>query len=76
MTIAHERMAFHRFRRKFRTGINGHRDRLHRCMSIGVVFGSLTPPEELTEGAALAERLGFGDLWFSEDCFFTVACPV
>jgi alkanesulfonate monooxygenase SsuD/methylene tetrahydromethanopterin reductase-like flavin-dependent oxidoreductase (luciferase family) len=38
---------------------------------IGVVFGSLTPPEELTEGAALAERLGFGELWFSEDCFFT-----
>ncbi|GAA2275546.1 hypothetical protein GCM10010149_17930 [Nonomuraea roseoviolacea subsp. roseoviolacea] len=39
--------------------------------AIGVVFGSLTPPEELTEGAALAERLGFGHLWFSEDCFFT-----
>ncbi|MGW4471771.1 LLM class flavin-dependent oxidoreductase [Nonomuraea sp. NPDC004354] len=38
---------------------------------IGVVFGSLTPPEELTEGAALAERLGFAQLWFSEDCFFT-----
>lgn len=38
---------------------------------IGVVFGSLTPPEELTAGAALAERLGFGELWFSEDCFFT-----
>ncbi|MEV8632085.1 LLM class flavin-dependent oxidoreductase [Streptosporangium sp. NPDC051023] len=39
--------------------------------SIGIVFGSLTPPEELTDGAALAERLGFGELWFSEDCFFT-----
>ncbi|WP_433729829.1 LLM class flavin-dependent oxidoreductase [Actinoplanes sp. CA-051413] len=38
---------------------------------IGVVFGSLTPPEELASGAALAERLGFGELWFSEDCFFT-----
>ncbi|WP_084965563.1 LLM class flavin-dependent oxidoreductase [Thermoactinospora rubra] len=38
---------------------------------IGIVFGSLTPPEELTEGAALAERLGFGEVWFSEDCFFT-----
>ncbi|NRQ32487.1 LLM class flavin-dependent oxidoreductase [Nonomuraea sp. NN258] len=38
---------------------------------IGIVFGSLTPPEELTQGAALAERLGFGELWFSEDCFFT-----
>jgi 5,10-methylenetetrahydromethanopterin reductase len=39
--------------------------------NIGIVFGSLTPPEELTDGAALAERLGFGELWFSEDCFFT-----
>ncbi|MGK5558090.1 LLM class flavin-dependent oxidoreductase, partial [Actinomadura kijaniata] len=39
--------------------------------TIGIVFGSLTPPEELTAGAALAERLGFGELWFSEDCFFT-----
>jgi alkanesulfonate monooxygenase SsuD/methylene tetrahydromethanopterin reductase-like flavin-dependent oxidoreductase (luciferase family) len=38
---------------------------------VGVVFGSLTPPEQLTEGAALAERLGYGELWFSEDCFFT-----
>lgn len=38
---------------------------------IGIVFGSLTPPEELAAGAALAERLGFGELWFSEDCFFT-----
>lgn len=38
---------------------------------IGVVFGSLTPPEQLTEGAVLAEQLGFGELWFSEDCFFT-----
>ncbi|TCM40279.1 luciferase-like monooxygenase [Kribbella sp. VKM Ac-2568] len=38
---------------------------------IGVVFGSLTPPEELARGAALAEELGFGDLWFSEDCFFS-----
>ncbi|MEW9552955.1 LLM class flavin-dependent oxidoreductase [Nonomuraea sp. NPDC050783] len=38
---------------------------------IGVVFGSLTPPEELAQGAALAERLGLGELWFSEDCFFT-----
>jgi 5,10-methylenetetrahydromethanopterin reductase len=38
---------------------------------IGVVFGSLTPPEELASGAELAEKLGFGELWFSEDCFFT-----
>ncbi|NUT10681.1 MAG: LLM class flavin-dependent oxidoreductase [Nonomuraea sp.] len=40
-------------------------------MDIGIVFGSLTPPEHLAEGAALAERLGFGEVWFSEDCFFT-----
>lgn len=39
--------------------------------TVGVVFGSPTPPEQLTAGAALAERPGFGDLWFSEDCFFT-----
>jgi alkanesulfonate monooxygenase SsuD/methylene tetrahydromethanopterin reductase-like flavin-dependent oxidoreductase (luciferase family) len=38
---------------------------------LGIVFGSLTPPEQLAEGAALAERLGFAELWFSEDCFFT-----
>lgn len=38
---------------------------------VGVVFGSLTPPEKLTQGASLAEELGFGELWFSEDCFFT-----
>ncbi|RFS87414.1 LLM class flavin-dependent oxidoreductase [Actinomadura spongiicola] len=38
---------------------------------LGVVFGSLTPPEQLTNAAALAEDLGFGELWFSEDCFFT-----
>ncbi|MFI9814251.1 LLM class flavin-dependent oxidoreductase [Saccharothrix variisporea] len=38
---------------------------------IGIVFGSLTPPEGLTAGAAQAERLGFGEVWFSEDCFFT-----
>jgi 5,10-methylenetetrahydromethanopterin reductase len=38
---------------------------------LGIVFGSLTPPEQLADGAALAERLGFDELWFSEDCFFT-----
>lgn len=39
--------------------------------SIGVVFGSLTPPAELSVGARLSENLGFARLWFSEDCFFT-----
>jgi alkanesulfonate monooxygenase SsuD/methylene tetrahydromethanopterin reductase-like flavin-dependent oxidoreductase (luciferase family) len=40
---------------------------------VGIVFGSLTPPEHLAEGSRLAESLGFSDLWFSEDCFFTGA---
>ena len=38
---------------------------------IGVVFGSLTPPEAIAAGAARAEQLGFDELWFSEDCYFT-----
>lgn len=38
---------------------------------VGIVFGSLTPPEQIPRGAALAERLGFGEVWFSEDCFFS-----
>jgi alkanesulfonate monooxygenase SsuD/methylene tetrahydromethanopterin reductase-like flavin-dependent oxidoreductase (luciferase family) len=42
-----------------------------RQSKVGVVFGSLTPPEQLTEAAALAGELGFGEVWFSEDCFFT-----
>ena len=40
---------------------------------VDVVFGSLTPPELLAGGGALAEELGFAELWFSEDCFFTGA---
>jgi alkanesulfonate monooxygenase SsuD/methylene tetrahydromethanopterin reductase-like flavin-dependent oxidoreductase (luciferase family) len=40
---------------------------------VGIVFGSLTPPEHLAGGSRLAESLGFADLWFSEDCFFTGA---
>ncbi|MFC0681265.1 LLM class flavin-dependent oxidoreductase [Lysobacter korlensis] len=38
---------------------------------VGVVFGSLTPPETLIRSARLAEQLGIQELWFSEDCFFT-----
>jgi alkanesulfonate monooxygenase SsuD/methylene tetrahydromethanopterin reductase-like flavin-dependent oxidoreductase (luciferase family) len=30
-------------------------------------------PEDIVPMARLAERLGYGDLWFSEDCFFTGA---
>ena len=44
-----------------------------RTAPVGVVFGSLTPPEHLAAGSRLAEELGFADLWFSEDCFFTGA---
>ncbi|MFI2230160.1 LLM class flavin-dependent oxidoreductase [Nocardia testacea] len=39
-------------------------------MELGIVFGSLTPPEQLPAGASRAEELGFDELWFSEDCFF------
>jgi alkanesulfonate monooxygenase SsuD/methylene tetrahydromethanopterin reductase-like flavin-dependent oxidoreductase (luciferase family) len=30
-------------------------------------------PEDIVPMAQLAERLGYGELWFSEDCFFTGA---
>ncbi|MVU79377.1 LLM class flavin-dependent oxidoreductase [Nocardia sp. ET3-3] len=38
---------------------------------IGLVLGSLTPPEQLNGISSLAESVGLGELWFSEDCFFT-----
>lgn len=37
---------------------------------IGLVLGSHMPPERIPGSARLAEELGFGELWFSEDCFF------
>jgi alkanesulfonate monooxygenase SsuD/methylene tetrahydromethanopterin reductase-like flavin-dependent oxidoreductase (luciferase family) len=37
---------------------------------IGLVLGSHMPPERIPATARLAEELGFGELWFSEDCFF------
>ncbi len=37
---------------------------------IGLVLGSHMPPERIPGTARLAEELGFGELWFSEDCFF------
>jgi alkanesulfonate monooxygenase SsuD/methylene tetrahydromethanopterin reductase-like flavin-dependent oxidoreductase (luciferase family) len=40
---------------------------------VGIVLGSHMPADGITRTAALAERLGFGELWFSEDCFFTGA---
>lgn len=38
---------------------------------VGLVLGSEIPPERLTEMVVDAEQLGFGELWLSEDCFFT-----
>ena len=40
---------------------------------IGVVLGSHMPPEQIVDTARRAEQLGYGELWFSEDCFFTGA---
>jgi 5,10-methylenetetrahydromethanopterin reductase len=40
---------------------------------VGLVLGSHMPAEGITATAQLAEQLGFGELWFSEDCFFTGA---
>lgn len=40
---------------------------------MGVVFGSVTPPERIGDVARRAEELGFGEFWFSEDCFFSGA---
>jgi 5,10-methylenetetrahydromethanopterin reductase len=41
--------------------------------ALGLVLGSGIPPERLRPTAARAEQLGFDELWFSEDCFFTGA---
>jgi 5,10-methylenetetrahydromethanopterin reductase len=38
---------------------------------VGVVLGSAVAPERLTGLARLAEEVGFDDLWFAEDYFFT-----
>lgn len=40
---------------------------------VGVVLGSHMPPERIVTTARRAEELGYGELWFSEDCFFTGA---
>jgi 5,10-methylenetetrahydromethanopterin reductase len=37
---------------------------------IGLVLGSVSPPEAIAGTARRAEELGFGELWFSEDSFF------
>ena len=38
---------------------------------VGLVLGSHVPPEQIASTAALAEKLGYGELWFAEDFFFT-----
>ena len=40
---------------------------------VGIVLGSHLPPERIVRVARRAEELGFGELWFSEDCFFAGA---
>ena len=40
-------------------------------MSVGLVLGSAIAPERLPGLAALAEELGYQELWFAEDFFFT-----
>ncbi len=40
---------------------------------VGLVLGSHMPPERIASTARLAEDLGYGELWFSEDCFFAGA---
>jgi alkanesulfonate monooxygenase SsuD/methylene tetrahydromethanopterin reductase-like flavin-dependent oxidoreductase (luciferase family) len=39
--------------------------------SLGLVLGSEIPPEQLRPMAVEAERAGFGEVWLSEDYFFS-----
>lgn len=38
---------------------------------VGLVLGSMIPPEAIAHTAQQAERQGFGELWLAEDYFFT-----
>jgi 5,10-methylenetetrahydromethanopterin reductase len=40
-------------------------------MSVGLLLGSSSPPEHIPRLAARAEKLGFAELWLSEDYFTT-----
>ena len=40
-------------------------------MSVGLLLGSSSPPEQIPQLAARAEELGFAELWLSEDYFTT-----
>ena len=42
-----------------------------RVSPVGLVLGSHMPAEFIAATARLAEHIGFGELWFSEDCFFS-----
>lgn len=39
--------------------------------TVGFVFGSSMPPEQLVPLAVAADDAGIDEIWFSEDCFFT-----
>lgn len=38
---------------------------------VGIVLGSHMPPQDIVAMARTTEDLGFGEMWFSEDCFFS-----
>ena len=40
-------------------------------MPIGLVLGSHMPAKDIVAMARHTEELGFGEMWFSEDCFFS-----
>ncbi|MER6975512.1 LLM class flavin-dependent oxidoreductase [Streptomyces carpinensis] len=40
-------------------------------MPVGLVLGSHMPAKDIVAMARQAEDLGFGEMWFSEDCFFS-----
>ena len=42
-------------------------------MTVGLLLGSSSPPEQIPRLAARAEELGFAELWLAEDYFTTGA---
>ena len=44
---------------------------MNESKALGLVLGSAIAPEKLAPLTRDAEALGFDELWFSEDCFFT-----
>ena len=41
------------------------------AQSVGLVLGSEIAPERLQSMVVEAESAGFGEVWLSEDCFFS-----